>query len=177
MHWSFLPNVPMMERVYGHTCTACVHLMFLCIMNERSRLVSKNAAGFLRGPRRIAILNKKNRVRTFAAAVASAYFKRCSTASRHWRGTVSACIGQPRTVRLKTIQNAFRFLSSLFHTIAASKNLCWKIFEVTPQVSLNNKVDRRTSTLVTLLICFALLADCIEFLKYLVIVLQFVDCS
>ena len=62
------------------------------------------------------------------------------------------------------------------HNCCEQKLLLKKI-QSESQAPFNNKVDRRTSTLVTLLICFALLADCIEFLKYLVIVLQFVDCS
>ena len=79
-------------RLWAHVY--CVHLMFYFIMKTRPRPVSKNAKRFLRGPRRIVMLNKKKRPQKFAASAASAHLMRCPRASQHWRGTIFACTVQ-----------------------------------------------------------------------------------
>ena len=116
-------------RLWAHVY--CVHLMFLCIINKRSRPVSKNAKRFLPGPRRIAMLSESKK----CARGDLQRLRRPHTSSaapQHQR------IGAARFLYTrfsleeytnKATKSAFRFLSSLLHTIATNnrrKHLRWR---------------------------------------------------
>ena len=114
----------------------CVHLMFLCIINKRPRPVSKNARRFLRGPRRIAMLNKNKNARakicsSCGARKPQALFHSITTLARH--GFCMYC----STAKGLPTNNSKRVPVSIVIVSynCGKQKFCQNIIRVTPQTT------------------------------------------